>query len=311
MPDFKAHYPKPGRLSLGSFALKRRYLLFIATLFISFSARAQHLVQGKVHDQVNSLPGVKITEKGTDNTTTTDSNGQFNLTTVHDSTVLIFQYLGYWPRTVLVTSDTTLNIHLSNDFYNTRWLSFGAHYQSINSLYGFQISNAVDEEPLIHFEDFQDRLLFKVFAQSDFTGSYAYGLEAGTTYLNPVGRTTIQYSKLHYEDARLFLSDLNLTSRITYLRNLGLIFRLGYQKLNNQKNPGFGAGLERSIKGSHINTSSRYYFDYFHHQVSVQLRLSKQKLFTFRITYDRIDSHNLLTFGINYVFIRTPASPYK
>lgn len=205
----------------------------------------------------------------------------------------------------MVTSDTTLTIQFDFlDFYNTRWLSFGAQFDMVNQLFGIQISNAVDEEPLIHFEDFQDMLLIKAQAQSDFDNNHSFGLEFGLTSMAYISRTTIQYNYVNFRKKQLQLHDINLTSRIKYIRNTRLIFRTGYQHYENRGRFGLGLGLEQKIGKIHIGANSRYYSDYFHHEAYMEFRLIKKRMLTMRMLYNRIDHHDFVTIGLNYAFIR-------
>ncbi len=282
----------------------RGVLIFLIFL-ISSKTISQNLVKGSVYDpEGNELPEVKILETGTNNGTESNIKGYFELTTMNDASYLSFSWIGFKTQSVMVTSDTTLNITLNNDFYNTRWLTFGTNYEFFNSVIGLQISNGVDEEPLIHFEDFQDNILIKVHGQSDLNNNYSYGAELGVYSLRYIGRTTLKYDVLNFENSELFLTDINLTSRIRYFRNTGLIFRTGYQDLNNQKNFGVGLGFEQVAEKVYFGFNSIYYFDYFHHQAFVQFRIAPKNLISFRTVYNRIDNKNLLSVGLNYSFIR-------
>ncbi|MEQ8712225.1 MAG: carboxypeptidase-like regulatory domain-containing protein [Cyclobacteriaceae bacterium] len=252
-----------------------------------------------------TIPGAKVIETGTTNETESDIAGRFQLRTLKDSCNLTISWIGFKSQTVVITSDTTLNVTLDNDFYNTRWIAFGTSYGIVNQVFGLQISNGVDEEPLIHFEDFQDKILIKVHGQTDFGDNYLYGGEFGLTRLKFIRRTTIKYDFVNFKDSELFLTDINLTSRIRYFRNTGLIFRTGYQKLNDIENFGIGIGLEQGSQNFYIGLNSRYYFDYFHHEAYLQFIIPSKDLLSIRTIYNRIDNMNLMSVGLNYAFVRT------
>ena len=202
-----------------------------------------------------------------------------------------------------VDSTQLLNYE-SKDYYNTRWLTFGSNYGIFNRVFGFQLSNGVDEEPLIHFEDFQDNILIKLHGQTDFGENYSYGGEFGFYSLKVIGRTTLKYDFLNFENSELYLTDINLTSRLVYIRNTGLIFRTGYQNFDGKKNFGIGLGFEQDLVKSYFGLNSRYYFDYFHHEAYLQFRLLKSNMLTMRTVYNRIDNRNILTIGLNYSLVR-------
>ena len=70
-------------------------------------------VKGRVLDENGSgLPGLSILIKGTSKGTSTDINGSFQLEVPTTETVLIFKYLGYETKEVLVGNQTNLEISL-------------------------------------------------------------------------------------------------------------------------------------------------------------------------------------------------------
>ena len=70
-------------------------------------------VKGRVLDENGSgLPGLSILIKGTTRGTSTDINGSFQLEVPTTETVLIFKYLGYETKEVLVGNRTNLEISL-------------------------------------------------------------------------------------------------------------------------------------------------------------------------------------------------------
>jgi TonB-linked SusC/RagA family outer membrane protein len=85
---------------------KGSLLLF---MFISFWATAQTLnVKGVVKDATtgDALPGVSIIIKGTSTGTQTDFDGLYSLSKVEKGTVLVFNYLGYKKKEVIVNQET-------------------------------------------------------------------------------------------------------------------------------------------------------------------------------------------------------------
>lgn len=61
-----------------------------------------------------TLPGINVIEKGTNNGTTTDAQGNFRLT-VKDNAVLVFTMIGYKSQEIPVTGRTTFNITLAEE----------------------------------------------------------------------------------------------------------------------------------------------------------------------------------------------------
>src|SRR3546814_3139862 len=67
-------------------------------------------IKGKVID-INGEPliGVSVTEKGINNATSTDNNGQFALEVVNENSILVFSYLGFSTLEVSVNGQSNLN----------------------------------------------------------------------------------------------------------------------------------------------------------------------------------------------------------
>ncbi|HYX07283.1 MAG TPA: carboxypeptidase-like regulatory domain-containing protein, partial [Bacteroidales bacterium] len=84
--------------------LQLKSLLLIA-LFVAFSsvdAIAQHTVSGRVIDASTSetLPAVNILVKGTTRGTSTNAEGEYELTVPSPSDTLIFSYVGYQKQII-------------------------------------------------------------------------------------------------------------------------------------------------------------------------------------------------------------------
>ena len=84
-------------------------------IVLSGSLYAQeHTVTGKVTDAANGsgLPGVNIAVAGTSQGTITDMDGKYTISVTSDNVSLNFSFLGYTTKTVLVGSQTTINVSL-------------------------------------------------------------------------------------------------------------------------------------------------------------------------------------------------------
>lgn len=90
-----------------------RGVLISLLIIINQGAISQNLVKGIVFDPDGiEIPGVKILEIRTTNETESTQNGQFELTTVKDSSSVSFTWIGYEAQTIVVTSDTIVNVTL-------------------------------------------------------------------------------------------------------------------------------------------------------------------------------------------------------
>ncbi|NER16735.1 TonB-dependent receptor [Spongiivirga citrea] len=75
--------------------------------------KTQFTVKGKVTDSDgNPLPGANVVEEGTSNGTTTDFEGNYEIT-VGDNAKLVFSYVGFGTQTLSVAGRSTLNVSLS------------------------------------------------------------------------------------------------------------------------------------------------------------------------------------------------------
>ena len=82
-------------------------------------------------------------------------------------------------------------------------------------------------------------------------------------------------------------------------------FNTGYQTLNNNNNWGASVGLQHAIIYSKLlaGFSTGYYFDYYTCSVYFQGLFTSNKI-SYRLAYDRIDTYNFFTVGLNFFFYR-------
>ena len=95
--------------------MKNFKLLLIGFLLASsFSMFAQQTVQGVVKEKKSgdALPGVSIVVKGTTKGTETDFDGKFTIEKVKAGEVLVFKYLGYADKEIVVSANRNLTVEL-------------------------------------------------------------------------------------------------------------------------------------------------------------------------------------------------------
>ncbi len=99
----------------------------ILSLFVLVAAQLDAAAQtrtisGKVSDQSDqiSLPGVTVTVKGTTKRAATDGEGNYRIAEVSNSDVLVFSYIGYTSKEVIVsgTTGSVINVVLGADATN-------------------------------------------------------------------------------------------------------------------------------------------------------------------------------------------------
>ncbi|MBA3648032.1 MAG: TonB-dependent receptor [Chitinophagales bacterium] len=76
---------------------------------------AQTLITGKVTDE-NRVPlfGVTVAEKGTNNGTYSDADGNYSITISKSSAALLYSYVGYAAQEILVNGETHLDVLMNN-----------------------------------------------------------------------------------------------------------------------------------------------------------------------------------------------------
>jgi hypothetical protein len=87
-----------------------RGILFISMLLIPSFAKSQTLIKGKVINEKTKEPlaFVNVVVKNTFTGTTSDIDGQFQLTVPNNASTLIFSYVGFESRTIIVSNATAV-----------------------------------------------------------------------------------------------------------------------------------------------------------------------------------------------------------
>ena len=93
--------------------MKRILFLLICLPVLGWSQSV--IVSGNVSDNIDIVPGVNVIEKGTTNGTTTDFNGNYEISVASNKSILVFSYVGYASQEITVTKQRTLNIKLIED----------------------------------------------------------------------------------------------------------------------------------------------------------------------------------------------------
>ena len=284
----------------------RYFLMFILTL-ITVETFPQSKVSGVTFDNDGSkLPFVTIQEVGTVNNVVSDLDGSFHILTTKDECTLEFLFIGYVPKSVKIIQDTTLNVVMQEDCTGCcncpSRRTIGINYEAINSMFGLAFSNGYDEMPLIHFEDFADRVIFKMNVQTNFSKDYSFGANVGLKYpFRFLSIISAGYSQYDYQSEDFFYRDIHISAG-KYLRNTELTLKTGYQVLNDYHNWGVALGLQKNVVYSKllVGFSAGYYFDYLNFSAYLQGIINKN--FSYRLGYDRVDKYNFCNFGLNYIW---------
>lgn len=95
--------------------MKKFKLFLIGLLFCtSYSMFAQQTIKGVIKEKSSGevLPGVTVLVKGTNRGTETDFDGNFTIENVKTGDTLVFRYLGYTNKEIVISSNFNLTIEL-------------------------------------------------------------------------------------------------------------------------------------------------------------------------------------------------------
>lgn len=97
-----------------------RKLFFLALCIVfTYAANAQITIQGVITDNSGSpIPGVNVVEKGTNNGTISDMNGNYIITCKSSSATIVFSFIGFQMQEFNIAGNTALNVTLMEESYN-------------------------------------------------------------------------------------------------------------------------------------------------------------------------------------------------
>jgi len=294
----------------------RCFLLLIVVLF-SIEAFSQRMVSGRVYDEFgDAIPGVSIYEiRAERNATVSNIDGFFQIITTTDICFLSFSFLSFKTDTIKITQDTTLNIVLTvnhgmltgHPVPACRLTDIALESDVINRLLGISFRTG---------DMFSRKFSYWVTAQTNFNTDYLFGtglewLDAPYKFKLPI-TPTIGFKQYNYSSEDFFHRDVYLSLRLPIRHtNSSLIFKTGYQTLNDYNNMGTDIGFQGFLNYQrqyfcHYGIFVGYYFDYLTYSAYIQRRLPNffGGFLTYRLAYERLDKHNMLNLGLIYSFCR-------
>ena len=97
-----------------------KYALFALFMLFSATVMGQVQVTGTVSDELGPVLGATVREKGTQNGTTTDMNGKFQLKVKNVNATLSISFVGYKSQNVNLAGRTSVNVTLKADAQKLR-----------------------------------------------------------------------------------------------------------------------------------------------------------------------------------------------
>ena len=160
--------------------MKFHITFIVVSLFLPvFSSYGQLEITGKVFDREDVICGVTIREKGTNNGTISDIEGNFSLQVTDSNSIIEFLYIGYKPKEVTIGKKRDLLITLKEDcnidFFDEKEIWLGLSSDLVNNPFGgfFQITH-----PFI-----KSTLIGSVGYQSDFSDNHKFDAKFGLIHL--------------------------------------------------------------------------------------------------------------------------------
>lgn len=97
--------------------MKYVFTILFMTCFSSLISAQDLTISGTVKDQGlnEGLPGVNVFVKNTTNGTSTDFDGNYTISNVKKGDILIFSYISFITKEIVVSENTTINIVLEED----------------------------------------------------------------------------------------------------------------------------------------------------------------------------------------------------
>lgn len=281
-------------------------LLILVFALLTINSFSQRKVSGIIiFSDGTELVGARILEVGTNNETIANQEGKFSLKTIKDTCLLDFSFIGLETKTIKITNDTSINLTLEIQHYEYHWITIGTNYDVINSTFGCSISNGLDENPLIDFEEFSDDWMYKISGSTDFRKDYSFETKITYKYLRLLRvQPSIEYIHTNYWTKNYKFSDLNMSIGYWLKRiQSDLKIQFGYQTLNDFNNFGAGVGLQKRIKIFYCGFMVGYRFDYYTYEIYSQCFIYKHTI-SLRANYERLDDYDFFTIGLAYSFTR-------
>jgi TonB-linked SusC/RagA family outer membrane protein len=109
------HMKKPLRFKFRGWPQALVLMLLLFVICTSLAQAQSVVVTGKTLDEQTPLPGVSIMEKGTNNGTVSDADGNFTLKVSSSSSTLVCSFIGYKTIEIPVENQTTFTVNMSSD----------------------------------------------------------------------------------------------------------------------------------------------------------------------------------------------------
>ncbi|BAO55852.1 TonB-dependent receptor [Nonlabens marinus S1-08] len=270
--------------------------------YLAFS----QVYKGVVLENETPILGATVSVKGTNVITQTDFDGKFEITVPEGFNILLFSLSGYEVVEYELENNAFITVNMQTFRERGIWMSIGSFSDLSFAPYGISISNGQEEQNLMHFESFQEKISLKLAIATDFADNLTY--ETKFTYYNSLFskvffNNSIEYIKKDYSNFQF--EAYNLSSNVTSLNfiNSLLTTKIGIQSFNNYKGFGGAIGIERHHYNLQLQYGAQlgYWNKYLTYAVYYRMFLINDKL-SFIANYDRINRTNFFEAGLLFMF---------
>lgn len=295
-------------------------ILFLITS--SFVGICQVSITGIViaKDDNLEIPGVKVTEKGTDNETVTDINGKFSIIVFSPDAILVFAFVGMVEKEFMLKGQNNIKVQMKSDCMKDIFdhqhigllaisgvlntpiggqleFSFPAFFRSTTLKTALSYQTNLNENEFLNSEIELDHIIFECDYEMDLKWYYRQG-----SFVNDFNFKAYSFESVLMFD---FLNPF-------YIYSPGLI--VGYGELSYQK---FGLSNRQTFNGPVLGLRAelgRLYGSEIFAKVGIfekmieyqsQFRFDYRKIAAF-IKFYKLDSYTELSlgFGLNMTYSR-------
>ena len=299
----------------------KQITLFFWSLLITFQLTyGQVTIKGYVYDKETQEPliGVTVIEKDTENGTTTNLDGYFELEVNTTPIALVFSYVGAITKEELITdADKSHKIELIENFVNVKEIILNSNgYRKLGRIgiqsginytpYGLHLSNVTPylfkqfvlfKTSFTYMTNFQENSYLNVsLSKLDLLNNYDFTLHLNARY---------NQKKFRIDQIDWLIQEYNITSLIQ-IRRQGLTLGYGYQSVDNQEvdsgSHGLVIGLGSQIyRTLYAESQIKYWGDYWQYTFKMSYEIPKTKL-ELNTAFEKVLDYKEWQFGVSYRF---------
>jgi hypothetical protein len=284
---------------------KLTFLLFIC--FYPYIWAQERVVTGVVEDESGTLPGVRVSLKGTAVFTETNFDGEFSITIPDNDAVLVFSFLGYKSKEVRVKKKTHLKVLLDEGGFICSFSNLSLGYSG-----GLNYTPTGINIDLVnpYFLGLKGAPDINYIYQAG-THNYKHDLKISYSFLSgpslTVLRTSFVFKDFNIRETSFAFKEYSLQSSFNlyplFKNYTNLDVGIGYAKKVEsqitQNNIGYRLGAATHFSGIKLEASTSYWNHFWQYNAGVHWSFKKIQL---SYKYSKIATYNEHSIGIGYLF---------